>query len=1520
MKKKFFLGLGIVLMSVLAYAAIGQIKGKVTGNAVVNMTYVDADAPTTAFGEVTTAVGGYNKISGGTVAMANSAWGVNKIIYLNVDISGVKTDRMIKKVTLYAECSGSTDSKRTTGWGVGWNESDWSADMTYETADKSIMLCGDVAWTSTKSSAEYETLSWDISDAFARADPSVTILVYETNAAGGNFRNPYVVVEEEPLLFDQNAPTNVPAAVVTYLQGEGNSAPAGCQDSAFYDAGATVWKADQSKISGGAFSNMLTSYGGTQVTLAKFDLSEYELPFDYEIESVSLSLHAQCTVSGKNSNIHGMLIPNTDIDLTKATWNNTNTAAVLGEMTDLGTIGNGNSSGVTMSKDITELYNNAEQKVFMFGFYTETGRNQDLSDIKLIVNIKPIVHETELSYFVAKAIEEAGDADVVYDLDPAIEYTLNTPVVTGTKKVTINGGGRTLVVDSVGQFRIKEDLVLNDINFDCAASALPLIALDSMKVAADTAYCWNKYGANGKDAFFMENIKLMNVNVSGLTTSLIKSEAPWAIRNVSILNSIVQMNQANKFITINLQEGGNGMIQNIDVENSTLYNIVADMGYFIAYNANNPGKKFWGEEDANSTWVMKNNTFANIYGDKMGDRYTEQKTNTITWIGNIFYAVGNLSKIRNCTVTSTPADNTTGGTNCGNNTGYATVDSTLVFTVPETNLDLANIDLKANFTPGNGTYAADNELGDPRWAGVASGVFFANNYEKDQTVDWKTSVGGRFDPIVTVENGNHFLCANPAATGNNGAVLSTINTAILAAGTDFTASVDIRLGSSNDQTATQFAIYDATNSVKLLSVAETGKNVTTWFINGGTDTLDLPGTENGNYVEGRPWYNFTLSFAAGTAFLTIKDVATGAIVGDYDKKVVPCQSADGGIGKMEFTTSRYISSFAIDNVKVRELKDGDLPEGLIPTKYTVNYLFTDNTPLKEPRVANAFVGQKVAALASDIAPIYVRDSVETILGKYLIQTGANDTIELVQDPGSNNIYLVFREANKYNLGLKANYGDNLDKQLDLGQVLKVWEGETATLWYPEFILDGDSLWFKNFGVTTANQFTYDNVMTSSVRATIDYEKKYSMFNTTDAMIKNVVFYKEAEDIEGFTVSEQPNQGVRCSMGKCAYNLEDVVLCTLEPGTYLVGNQFWGGTSSATWEIGKIAVGKDTLTTSCTGSRGQAYKMVTVTETTDVVAKAIPQGENYTMAGYDWILVQKFVDASILTQNAKLAAGDSVDVTEFVSSTSSAAITYKSSDENVAKVEDGKLIAVGKGVATITVNQAAGNGFNAATATFDVTVTELAVLPEIAANAYYSWQSPAGEVEEVGGKAVAIGDTTRVNYANTTTDTQFFTICLVGKKGLEADKDGIVKYITVNLDKALTAGDTICVYAFKNKDDASKKSGVKFFWGAEGTSNATACGDDFPNLYNGGEPALVKYVVPADADGETTFRMTRSDTGTNLFIAQLYIVPQQTPTGINDINGVNPFEGQTMYNIRGMKVNSVKAGDIFIVNGKKYIQK
>ena len=190
---------------------------KAQTEAVVKMTYVDYNQPSTAMGEIAagaSARAGYNKISGGSVAFANTGWGENKITYIQVDASCYTDDIVSAKLTV--EVSGSSDNKRTTGWGVGYNSSDWSADMTYETADKTITTIGDLLWTSTKSSTTFETKEFDILDAFKNdEDKVVTLLVYETAAAGGYIKNPQVTIEVADA-------STITTYTVKYVDGEGN--------------------------------------------------------------------------------------------------------------------------------------------------------------------------------------------------------------------------------------------------------------------------------------------------------------------------------------------------------------------------------------------------------------------------------------------------------------------------------------------------------------------------------------------------------------------------------------------------------------------------------------------------------------------------------------------------------------------------------------------------------------------------------------------------------------------------------------------------------------------------------------------------------------------------------------------------------------------------------------------------------------------------------------------------------------------------------------------------------------------------------------------------------------------------------------------------------------------------------------------------------------------------------------------------------------------------------------------------
>lgn len=182
--------------------------------AAVSMTYVDYSNPTTAKGVVTTAKAGYNTFSGGNIGFGNTGWGVNYITYVKVDLSEYK-EHTVTGVTFSFNGSGSTDSKRTTAWGIGYNNSIWSSDMTYNSADKSITSIGDVQYGNTTSASSFNTFSWDITNVYsADEDGIITIAIYETAAAGGFVTEPkvdvvyeYVEKEEKPTDETANATT-----------------------------------------------------------------------------------------------------------------------------------------------------------------------------------------------------------------------------------------------------------------------------------------------------------------------------------------------------------------------------------------------------------------------------------------------------------------------------------------------------------------------------------------------------------------------------------------------------------------------------------------------------------------------------------------------------------------------------------------------------------------------------------------------------------------------------------------------------------------------------------------------------------------------------------------------------------------------------------------------------------------------------------------------------------------------------------------------------------------------------------------------------------------------------------------------------------------------------------------------------------------------------------------------------------------------------------------------------------------
>ena len=170
-------------------------------------------------------------------------------------------------------------------------------------------------------------------------------------------------------------------ATVIHGNGSATSAYSSAASTVYYNSTATTWRFSYSSISGTGFKNQLSAYDGSPVAIVKFDASS--LLSGKSLIKASLKFHSVCTVSSKNSNVDVATI-GTEWTASTATWNNTNTGTILSPVA-ISTGTNVNTSGRDFNIEVTDLLANDADKVLGFAFYTETGREQELSNLILEV-------------------------------------------------------------------------------------------------------------------------------------------------------------------------------------------------------------------------------------------------------------------------------------------------------------------------------------------------------------------------------------------------------------------------------------------------------------------------------------------------------------------------------------------------------------------------------------------------------------------------------------------------------------------------------------------------------------------------------------------------------------------------------------------------------------------------------------------------------------------------------------------------------------------------------------------------------------------------------------------------------------------------------------------------------------------------------------------------------------------------------------------------------------------------------
>lgn len=467
-------------------------------------------------------------------------------------------------------------------------------------------------------------------------------------------------------------------------------------------------------------------------------------------------------------------------------------------------------------------------------------------------------------------------------------------------------------------------------------------------------------------------------------------------------------------------------------------------------------------------------------------------------------------------------------------------------------------------------------------------TYYSQDYEgKDAAVDWATSTKDRYTPILQTVDNNTFLTVDQTQRQNNGCSLTNSSVKV-AAGTDFTITLDLKLGSHNDvkKTSTVFTIKDAENSSAIFSLADAGASSTKWIVNGDNDLqLDLPGTGKTADV----WYTFKVTRKGNITYLTVTNTKTGDVV--LKRTAIKTLSEKGGVGKMTFDTSRYFANLAIDNVVVRSLTGDDVPATQVFTVVT-KYQLEDGTVIAEDRTDAIESGSK-------FTPSY-DESFDDENYRYTYKNGANEIASVDADA---TVTVVYTREELANWAITVKAGGELNESL---AEFTVKDAKNAAYTYPRYINKDSNLYQIKKG-----RYDQGYVRTiNSVKGDEEVTEEY-LLNS-----KNVAFFAEAEDISSLTSVEGGNVPARCSSGKAAYAASDAVIAHLSAGSYKMKAAVFGN-AGVTFEF---KVGDKTVFSP--GTKGYFFESESDIFTLDTDADVVLAAGGNSSKVVDYIAIMK----------------------------------------------------------------------------------------------------------------------------------------------------------------------------------------------------------------------------------------------------------------------------------------------------------
>lgn len=311
-------------------------------------------------------------------------------------------------------------------------------------------------------------------------------------------------------------------------------------------------------------------------------------------------------------------------------------------------------------------------------------------------------------------------------------------------------------------------------------------------------------------------------------------------------------------------------------------------------------------------------------------------------------------------------------------------------------------------------------------------------------------------------------------------------------------------------------------------------------------------------------------------------------------------------GGVNWTLANYLTNITVSQEEQAAVATAD---------YSVNYIY--NGEIIKSIEGSEAIGTTITAES----PIVIEDV------KYFAVEGSLMSMDLVE--GTNTLNITLRQAETYNFTVYNNFGTTITT----GSVV---EGESAIFSYPQYIEIDGTLY-----VTSTRNATGDGYYLYRITPTHDGEEL--TINYTED-IANIVYFAEAEDIEGATANNGQNANIRCSNAYGAFFEEDVTMTTLPAGNYKITAQVWGNAGTTF----TINAGETTILEAATVGYINAYtsEEFTLTEETDIIIPAA--GSNGKVI--DWIYIQEIpatYSYSVVTNlgttitSGSLTAGESV---------------------------------------------------------------------------------------------------------------------------------------------------------------------------------------------------------------------------------------------------------------------------------------